>query len=50
MYYVAVINIIRTEQNDRYLADDIVGLMQENRNSSVLAMGLRLSCTNPSIR
>ena len=26
------------------------GLVQERRNSSVLAMELRLSCTNPSIR
>ena len=25
------------------------GLVQERRNSSVLAMELRLSCTNPSI-
>ena len=27
----------------------IVGLVQERRNSSALAMELRLSCTNPSI-
>ena len=27
----------------------IDGLMQERRNSSALAMELRLSCTNPSI-
>ena len=27
----------------------IDGLVQERRNSSALAMGLRLSCTNPSI-
>ena len=27
----------------------IDGLVQERRNSSVLAMELRLSCTNPSI-
>ena len=28
---------------------DIDGLLQERRNSSALAMELRLSCTNPSI-
>ena len=28
--------------------DDIDGLVQERRNSSALAMELRLSCTNPS--
>ena len=31
--------------NDAY----IDGLVQERRNSSALAMELRLSCTNPSI-
>ena len=30
-------------------AHDFDGLVQERRNSSVLAMELRLSCTNPSI-
>ena len=30
-------------------ADHIDGLGQERRNSSVLAMELRLACTNPSI-
>ena len=29
--------------------DDIEGLVQERRNSSALAMELRLSSTNPSI-
>ena len=29
--------------------DDIDGLVQERRNSSALAMELRLSCTNPLI-
>ena len=29
--------------------DNIDGLVQERRNSSALAMELRLSCTNPSI-
>ena len=29
--------------------DHIDGLVQERRNSSALAMELRLSCTNPSI-
>ena len=28
---------------------DMNGLVQERRNSSALAMELRLSCTNPSI-
>ena len=28
----------------------IDGLVQERRNSGALAMDLRLSCTNPSIR
>ena len=32
-----------------YCCPDINGLVQERRNSSALAMGLRLSCTNPSI-
>ena len=32
-----------------YTAADIDGLVQGRRNSSALAMGLRLSCTNPSI-
>ena len=31
------------------LNHNIDGLVQERRNSSVLAMELRLSCTNPSI-
>ena len=35
---------------ERFLhLDYIDGLVQERRNSSVLAMELRLSCTNPSI-
>ena len=34
------------QNNDSYRLD---GLMQERRNSIVLAMELRLSCTNPSI-
>ena len=29
--------------------DDINGLVQERRNSSALAIELRLSCINPSI-
>ena len=29
--------------------EDIYGLMQERRNSSALAIELRLSCTSPSI-
>ena len=33
----------------RYVLDYIDGLVQERRNSSALAMELRLSCTNPSI-
>ena len=28
---------------------DVDGLVQERRNSSALAMELRLSCTNPSM-
>ena len=35
---------------DRYdQPDHTNGLVQERRNSSALAMELRLSCTNPSI-
>ena len=30
-------------------SDYFDGLVQERRNSSALAMALRLSCTNPSI-
>ena len=33
----------------RWGLDNIDGLVQERRNSSALAMELRLSCTNPSI-
>ena len=32
------------------VCNHIDGLVQERRNSSALAMELRLSCTNPSIR
>ena len=32
-----------------YVAPYIDGFVQERRNSSALAMELRLSCTNPSI-
>ena len=34
---------------DQAHQDNIDGLMHERRNSSALAMELRLSCTNPSI-
>ena len=33
----------------RHQWDDIDGLVQERRNSSAIAMELRLSCTNPSL-
>ena len=32
-----------------YILYDIDGLVQEGRNSSALAMELRISCINPSI-
>ena len=37
------------EMNCLSIIANIDGLVQERRNSSVLAMELRLSCTNPSI-
>ena len=36
-------------QQKSLLFEHIDGLMQERRNSSALAMELRLSCINPSI-
>ena len=33
----------------RMIEDHVDGLVQERRNSSALAMELRLSCTSPSI-
>ena len=38
-----------TRQSQNCLDVDIDGLVQERRNSSALAMELRLSCTNPSL-
>ena len=41
------LNILRMRWNGGCFVDDIYGLVQERRNSSALAMELRLSCTNP---
>ena len=40
---------IISKSTKREFSRDIHGLVQERRNSSALAMELRLSCTNPSI-
>ena len=37
-----------TNQNLYNVTHYIAGFVQERRNSSVLAMELRLNCTNPS--
>ena len=36
-----------TSKKHSYYKDEIDGLVQERRNSSALAMELRLPCTNP---
>ena len=43
-------NSLETEHWVEDRQDNSTGLVQERRNSSVLAMELRLSCTNPSTR
>ena len=49
MYVQNFIIIISVQPVPKDLIDDIDGLVQERRNSSALAMELRLSCINPSI-
>ena len=41
--------LMRDYQISQIWREHIVGLVQKRRNSSALAMELRLSCTNPSI-
>ena len=49
--YRKICNAITFPENGSYVQplSPIDGLVQERRNSSALAMELRLSCTNPSI-
>ena len=49
MHSYPFIQAIPTKVAMRITLNDIDGLVQERRNSSALAMELRLSCTNPSM-
>ena len=49
MYVQNFVIIISVQPVPKDLIDDIDGLVRDRRNSSALAMELRLSCINPSI-
>ena len=44
-----MVSVISDMPDDNLVITNSDGLVQERRNSSELAMELRLSCTNPSI-